>query len=44
MKDKISFDYWDQIDEEHQVVRFATSWATKEEDIDALMELLDKLG
>ncbi len=44
LKDKVSFDYWDQIDEEHQVVRFATSWATKEEDIDALMELLDTLG
>lgn len=39
---KVTFDFWDPVDENHQVVRFATSWATKEEDIDALMELLDK--
>lgn len=44
LKDKVSFDYWDKLDEEHQVVRFATSWATKEEDIEALMELLDTLA
>lgn len=39
---KVTFDFWDPVDEEHQVVRFATSWATKEEDIDGLMNLLDK--
>lgn len=40
---RVSFDYWDKIDEAHQIVRFATSWATKEEDIDMLMELLDSV-
>lgn len=38
---QVSFDRWDKIDEHHQVVRFATSWATREEDIEALMKLLD---
>ena len=39
---KVTFDFWDPVDDNHQVVRFATSWATKEEDIDELMALLDK--
>ncbi len=43
LSEKVSFDFWDPVDEEHQVVRFATSWATKEEDIDALMRLLDEM-
>ncbi len=41
LKKNVSFDLWDRTDAEHRVVRFATSWATREEDIDALMELLD---
>lgn len=40
-KDKVGFDLWEQVDETHRVVRFATSWATKEEDIDSLMRILD---
>ena len=43
LKEKVSFDYWERIDESHQVVRFATSWATKEEDIRKLFEVLDSL-
>ena len=43
LKEKVSFDYWDRIDESHQVVRFATSWATKEEDVCELFTLLDDL-
>lgn len=44
LRTKVTFDYWDRIDEEHQVVRFAASWATKEEDVKALMSLLDEGG
>ena len=40
---KVSFDFWYPVDENHQVVRFATSWATKEEDIDMLMNILDEM-
>ncbi len=43
LKEDVSFDYWDRVDENHQVVRFATSWATKEEDIQSLFVLLDNL-
>lgn len=31
---------WEKKDEDHTVVRFATSWSTKEEDIDRLLALL----
>ncbi len=36
----VSFSFWEKLDEEHTIVRFATSWATKEEDVDALIQLL----
>lgn len=42
LQKQVSFDLWDKLDEEHQVVRFATSWATKERDVEALLALLDK--
>ena len=34
------FGFWEKYDEDHTVIRFATSWGTKMEDIDALIELL----
>lgn len=37
---QVSFGFWEKADETHTVVRFATSWATREEDIDALLELI----
>jgi threonine aldolase len=40
LKDKVAFSFWEKYDENHTVVRFATSWATKEEDIKALLDLL----
>lgn len=36
----VSFGFWETLDDDHTVVRFATSWATKPEDIQALEELL----
>ncbi len=38
---KVSFSCWEKADENHTVVRFATSWATTEADIKKLMDLLD---
>lgn len=35
---KVSF--WERVDETHTAVRFATSWATRESDVDALIEVL----
>lgn len=40
LKKQVTCSFWEKPDEDHTVVRFATSWATKEEDIEKLMELL----
>lgn len=40
LKKHVTFSFWEKPDENHTVVRFATSWATSEEDIAQLMELL----
>ena len=40
LKKKVRFGFWEKLDESHTVVRFATSWATKPEDVDTLMGLL----
>ena len=37
---KVRFSFWEKYDETHTVVRFATSWATKMEDIEALIAIL----
>lgn len=36
----VDFSFWEKLDENHTVVRFATSWATSKEDIDKLAGLL----
>lgn len=35
-----AFDFWEKFDDTHTVVRFATSWATRGEAVDALISLL----
>jgi len=40
LAEKVTFSFWEKVGENHTVVRFATSWATKEEDVDALIEML----
>lgn len=40
LAEKISFGFWEKYDENHTVIRFATSWATKEEDIKELLSFL----
>lgn len=40
---KYSFSYWERMDETHSAVRICTSWATKEENIDALLTDLHQL-
>lgn len=37
---RVIFSFWEKYDENHTVIRFATSWATKKEDVIKLMELL----
>lgn len=33
----IGVEVWEKVDEEHTAVRIATSWATREEDVDVLI-------
>lgn len=40
LKQKVSFSFWESLDSGHTVVRFATSWATKEEDVEHVIGLL----
>lgn len=40
LKEKVIFSFWEKYDDDHTVVRFATSWATTEEDIKLLSEIL----
>ena len=40
LKKEVVFGFWEKADEDHTVVRFATSWATKQEDVEKLLELL----
>lgn len=36
LQEKIKFSFWEKYDDENTVIRFATSWATKEENVDLL--------
>ena len=40
LKKHVRYGFWEKYDDTHTVVRFATSWCTKEEDVDKLKELL----
>lgn len=40
LKEKVAICFWEKYDANHTVVRFATSWATTEEDVEKLKEIL----
>lgn len=42
LSQKVRFSFWELFDETHTVVRFATSWATKKENIEKLFEIIDE--
>ena len=37
---KVTYSFWEKYDENHTVIRLATSWSTTEEDVEALREVL----
>lgn len=37
---KVILGFWEAVDENHVIMRIATSWATRDEDVDDLIELL----
>lgn len=40
LQKKVSFSFWGKSDDNHTITRFATSWATKKEDVEELITLL----
>lgn len=40
LEKKVVFSFWEKYDDTHTVIRFATSWATKKENIDTLLSYL----
>ena len=40
LSEKVGMSFWEKPDDNHTIVRLATSWATTEEDVDALLALL----
>lgn len=40
LKTKLAFSFWEKADDTHTVIRLATGWSTKVEDIKQLRELL----
>lgn len=44
LRENYAFSYWEKVDEQRAAVRFCTSWATKESDVDALIADLGKLS
>ena len=43
LAEKYSYSFWEKTDESHSAVRFCTSWATKEENVDALIADLNQI-
>ena len=43
LAEKYSFSDWGRVDDTHRAVRFCTSWATKESDVDALIADINAL-
>ena len=41
LKEKVAFSFWKKYDDNHTAVRFATSWATTNEDIEELRKIIE---
>ncbi len=39
----VSFEHWARVDEQHDCIRFVTAWHTTQEEVDALLALLQQL-
>ena len=40
LQEKVVVSFWEKYDETHTVIRLATCWATKKEDVDKLLEIM----
>lgn len=43
LRESYAFAFWEKVDESHSAVRFCTSWATKEENVDRLIRDIEAL-
>ena len=43
LSQKVSFSYWEKYDDTHTVIRFATAWSSRKEDVDALCKVIEYL-
>lgn len=43
LRQKVRFGFWEKFDDNHTVVRFATSWATQDDDLKVLEMALDEI-
>lgn len=43
LREKYSFEMWTKLDDEYSAVRFCTSWATKDEDVESLIVDMEQL-
>jgi len=43
LEEKVSVSFWEKTDENHTIVRLATSWATRSEDVEKLLLVLDSI-
>ena len=43
LSDSVEYSFWEKYDEKHTAIRFATSWATEEKDVDRLIALCREL-
>ena len=41
--EKYAYSFWEKVDENHTAVRFCTSWATRSEDVDALIAYIQEV-
>ena len=42
LQKEAAFSFWDTLDDTHTIVRLATSWATREEDVRKLINIIEK--
>ena len=40
LADRVEFSFWEKADETHTILRFASSWATRMEDVEKLGQVL----
>ena len=43
LEERVNVSFWEKPDDTHTVIRIATSWATTEEDVEKLLQILDSI-